>query len=265
MKQYRSLFENYNEAIMKKCEESMESVKNRDDYINLIKNARMGWEEKEFKGSKPAEIFENINDREIVDVFMIAAEVCDDFIPESFANVIISTENLRSVWSAAFQKNEINPVICAIKIAGMSANEEYIKKLIELIYKEGEYGDLIKETARQALVDIGSPALIEIEKKLKEKDIYSDDDFHLIIAIIEIDSNRKSETTYSLLKESFRKTANKGLAARCIADYGDGRAVPMLRGYLEKNIEKLDKNTTLDIQGAIIALGGNTDDLHVPY
>ncbi len=265
MKKYRDLFENYNEAIMKKCEEAMDSVRNRDDYINLINEARTGWEEKQFKGSRPFEHFEQMDDDEVVDVFMTAAEVCDDFIPESLAARIIEGKNLERVWEAAFGKGEINPVTCAIRIAGMSKEEEYIKRLMGLIYEEGEYGDLIKETARRALVDMGGPAVSEIKKQLEVKDIYSDDDFHLIMAVIEIEPHGKSENTYRLLKESFRKTANKGLAARCIADYGDGRAVPMLRSYLEKNTDSIDKNTAIDIQGAIIALGGNANGLYVPY
>jgi hypothetical protein len=172
---------------------------------------------------------------------------------------------LERIWDKAFEKEGINYMTCAIRTAGMSKDREYVDRLIDLIYEEGEYGDLIKETARGALVDIGAPALVKMEEFLSGRDIFVDNDFHLIIAMIEIDSGRKSEKLYKLLKESFRKTTNKGLAARCIADYGDGRAVPLLRGYLERNMDNLDKHTVLDIKSAVLALGGNTEGIYIPY
>jgi len=55
--------------------------------------------------------------------------------------------------------------------------------------------------------------------------------------------------------------SNKVLGAACLAAYGDGRAIPALRGYIEKNRNTIDSVTFFEIKGAIEKLGGNADDL----
>lgn len=265
MKKYEDLFKSYNKAIMEECEKSMDTVSDRDGYLNMIKKARDAWEHTTIDGKTPVEIFQSLGDKELEEAFMTGAAQCDDFIPGSLAEAVIGRGVLENIWAKAFESGEINHITCAIRTAGMSKDTGYADRLIGLIYEDGEYGDLIKETARRALVDIGVPALLKMEDCLSGRDIFADNDFHLIIAMIEIDSGRKSENLYKLLKESFRKTSNKGLAARCIADYGDGRAVPLLRGYLERNMDNLDKHTVLDIKGAVLALGGSTEGIYIPY
>lgn len=262
---YKKLFESYNRAIQNKCEESLGSVRNFEDFGRLINDARATWEKTEFEGELPSEYFGMLNHKdEIAEVFKLAAVMCDEFIPDSFIKKILKTDSMDIIAEHAFGNCEIDMKNSAVRLLGLSGREEYTEKLMELIYSEGEYSELLKETARQALIDIGEPAISYIEEKISKKDILADDDFHLIIALIGIDSTKKNDSVFTLLKESFRKTTDKALAARCLADYGDGRAVPMLRSYLERNLHKLEENTVFELQGAVLQLGGSSEGLNIP-
>lgn len=257
-----TVFESYNKAIQEKCEESLSAVKSLSDFENLINEARSDWENKVINGMLPVEYFEKLESEvDFNRVFEEAATVCDDFIPKSFVKVLLKSKYMKIIEKYAFSDCPIDIKSAAIRVSGLSGNDSYSDKLIELLYSEGEFDELLKETARQALVDIGKEAIPYLEKKLSGKDILSDDDFHIVIALIKIDSERKNDEVFRILKESFRKTSDKALAARCLSDYGDGRAVPMIRSYLVKNIANLDENTIFELQGAVLNLGGSTEGL----
>lgn len=259
------LFESYNRAIQKKCEEFLSTVKSFSDFDILIDDARLNWEKTLFQGMLPIEYFKKLNsEADFCEVFEEAAAVCDEFIPDSLVRVLLKPKNIKFIEKYAFSEYPVDIKNAAVKITGLSGDASYSEKLIELLYTTGEFEDLIKETARQALADIGAEAIPYLEKKLSEKDILSDDDFHIVIALIKIDSARKTDSVFKILKESFRKTSDKALAARCLSDYGDGRAVPMIRSYLAKNIADLDENTIFELQGAVLNLGGSTEGLNTP-
>lgn len=231
----------------------------------MINEARSTWEKTEVDGKLPSQYFDMLDSEEdFRELFEKAAVICDEFIPASFVDKLLDSGYIKVIEPLAFGDSPIDIKNAAVKILGLSGMENYSEKLIELLYTEGEYEELIKETSRQALIDIGKPAIPYLQKRLAGKDILADDDFHLVIALIGIDSAHKSDEVFKTLKESFRKTSDKALAARCLADYGDGRAVPILRSYLERNLHKLDENTVYEIQGAVLGLGGSTDGMKIP-
>lgn len=259
---FTELFESYNKAIQEKCEESMSTVRSFSDFDLLITEAREKWEKTAFNGTLPIDYFKRLkSETDLGEVFEEAAQICDDFIPDSLVQSIKNSDYMKIIEKYAFTDYPIDIKSAAIRIAGLSGDASYSDKLIELLYSVGEFEELLKEKARQALIDIGKQAIPFLEKNLSGKDILSDDDFHIVIALINIDSERKTDSVFQILKQSFRKTSDKALAARCLSDYGDGRAVPMLRSYLVKNIANLDENIIFELQGAILKLGGSTEGL----
>ena len=261
---FNELFESYNRAIQKKCEQSLGTVKNPSDFDAIINEARSSWEEKHFKGNLPSEYFSTLEtENDFKEAFEMSSVVCDIFVPESFVKNILKSGHMTIIENYAFSDYPIDMKKAAIKILGISGNESYTSKLIELLGSEGEYGELLKETARQAIIDIGNPAIPFLEENLSGKDILYDDDFYLVIALIGIDSGKKTDAVFKTLKDSFKKASDKALAARCLIDYGDGRAIPMLRSYLERNLTILDENTIFELQGAVLSLGGSTDGLDI--
>lgn len=65
------------------------------------------------------------------------------------------------------------------------------------------------------------------------------------------------------LKEYFLKYEKVVLGASNLAEYGDSRAIPALRGYAQRHMALLDKETFYEIKSAVERLGGNMDDLNV--
>ena len=248
----KGLVESYNKSIQTACERSMHTVKTPGDLRVIIEGARETWESTEFRGSRPASHFSDLTmENGLADVFETAAAECDDFIPVCLAEKMVASADSSYIAGAAEGGYDIGIRTAAIRLMGMSGDISYVNNLIGFLYIEDEYGDLIKETTRRALVALGPAAVDALEGKLSSKDILSDDDFHIVIALINIDPGRKSDRIFRILKESFRKTSDKALAARCLSDYG----------YLEKNMGKLDENTIFEIQGAVLNLGGSTDGI----
>ena len=49
--------------------------------------------------------------------------------------------------------------------------------------------------------------------------------------------NTEYDVVYACIKDTFIKMDDKIIGAICIGDLGDGRAIPFLRGYVEKNMD----------------------------
>ena len=255
------IFESYNLAIQKKFEEKMHSVRNQEDYSLILKEARNEWEKSVIGGKVPEKIFSEVSFENLIEIFERAAVICDEFIPRSLADRIACEVEINDIAALAKYSDEIEVRIAAIGMLGLSGDVSCSDILIDLMYEEGEYADLIAEKARKALVDIGREASAYLEKRISGIEKPEGSDFHMIIALIEMASDKKSDATYSILRNAFITTGDKALAARCLADYGDGRAVTLLRGYLDRNRGNTDKDTILEIQGAILNLGGSLDGL----
>ena len=56
---------------------------------------------------------------------------------------------------------------------------------------------------------------------------------------------------------------------RCVAkkdpDYGDGRAIPMLKGYVNRNKDTISRDLFYEIMSAVQNLGGDISDIEDPF
>jgi len=259
-KYFEVIFKNYNLKIQNSCEEGLMYIKSPYQYEQLINKARKEWENLEIEDKLPEEYFNLIKTKEqMKKVFDMACDICDEFIPISFLNIIQKLGIFDFVEKYAFENTKLEKQILAIKVIGKIKKDEYTFKLIDIIYKSNE--ELVKESARQALIDIGEIAIYEVLKTLREKEKLNGDDFHLLIALIDIDKEKKTDEVFKNLKEFFRKSNDKSIAARCIAEYNDSRAIPFLRGFLKRNLEELKDDDAWEIRTAITLLGGIEDDI----
>jgi len=257
---FEIIFKNYNLKIQNSCEEELMYIKSPHEYEQLINKARKEWETLLIDNNLPEKYFNNITTKEqMKEVFDLACDVCDEFIPISFLNVIQKLDTFNFIAKYAFEGTDLEKQILAIKIIGKTKKDKYIVHLIETIYKSDE--ELVKESARQALIDIGDIAIKKLLKELKEKEKLVDDDFHLMIALVDIDKEKKSNEVLKNLKELFRKSDDKSTAARCMAEYNDARSIPFLRGFLKRNLENLEEDEAWEIRTAITLLGGIEDDI----
>ena len=48
-------------------------------------------------------------------------------------------------------------------------------------------------------------------------------------------------------------------------EYGDGRAIPMLKGYVNRNKHSIDRDLFYEIMSAVQNLGGDISDIEDPF
>jgi hypothetical protein len=87
---------------------------------------------------------------------------------------------------------------------------------------------------------------------------------YLLITLTDIGKDHPDNQIFNCLKDCFRRMSNKAIGAICLGDYGDGRAIPALRGWLEKNPQIRDRQVHSEILSAIKRLGGVISDLSKP-
>jgi hypothetical protein len=149
--------------------------------------------------------------------------------------------------------------IHAVYVIGLFKYNEYKEKLIGLLI-EYSNEEVISETVRIAINEYGVEILQDLIRGFHEVEQESAKE-HLLICIAEISKDHPSDEVYFLLKSAFRVLKNKKVTAEVLGDYGDGRAIPMLRGYIIKNNNNIDKDSFNLIRAVIKKLGGEIDDL----
>lgn len=87
----------------------------------------------------------------------------------------------------------------------------------------------------------------------------------LVIILARIGKETPSDDIYMALKHAFRYMTNKIYAVICIADYGDGRAIPMLKGYINRNKDTIERDLFYEIMSAVQNLGGDISDIEDPF
>lgn len=240
-----------------------------------LKKAYKKWlvtADEKLDGKTPAEfMFTVLSLDELAEMFVYGAVVCDDELPEVFLDKLRSfgeeAEKLlvniaHGVTSGSDGSDEsvLAPVM-AIRVLGDWKSERAVGSLIDIIYANREMDELVYETVRDALINIGAPSMDKIIDRLEQEHSLSDADEYLLMALSELGRSRKSDKVYNCLKNAFLNMPQKTVAADSLAKYGDGRAVPAIRGFLKKNAGLLDMDTFYDLVSAVRNLGGNTDDL----
>lgn len=150
-----------------------------------------------------------------------------------------------------------------IRIAGITGPTKYLPVLEGLICQldeeksdEDTYKLLmgtVKLIGEQALESLMQLAVNNIQNKK----LY----ISLLITIADIASKSRPEQVYKFLKDRFRKSEEKLPETAALSVFGDGRAIPAMRGYVEQNLESLSYNSYMYIRHSIIELGGDTSDL----
>ena len=87
----------------------------------------------------------------------------------------------------------------------------------------------------------------------------------LVIILSRIGKVTPSEDIYLTLKHAFRYMTNKIYAVICLMEYGDGRAIPMLKGYVNRNKDSIDRDLFYEIMSAVQNLGGDISDIEDPF
>jgi hypothetical protein len=232
------------------------------------------WQEttvENLNGKTPVEHIQNIDSfSELMDLFYNGAIICDDGLPDIFLNRLkeFGSKAEDALLKLSQDKllldnseEEFLVPLMAVKILGDWKVQNAVNPLIELLFYQGENHDIFSEKVKDALISIGKPALESIMLAMEARGFTDPAGEYLLMALSDIGSLNKTDVIYKHVKNALYNMPNKIIGAICLGNYGDSRAIPALRGFLEKNKGDIDKETQLEIISSIRHLGGNTDDL----
>lgn len=292
MEKAELLFESYNMAIEESCNrifmnEKEEDILGIDDdgLSEIVEESVKKWADApmgDLDGLSPDEYFKSILDIEqLMELFKLGAKICDMRMPQSLIDKIASynetaeDELLKLATDRSLHKDEeeVFSSLMAICILGEWKTQRAVEPLMELAgslkVRSNMNDEIVLEGVIDALAMIGGAAVPSIVDRLNSSEDFGILDEYLLTCLTKIDAKTLDETAYDnayrCLKNTFLRMSDKSFGAICLGDFGDGRAIPALKGYVQKNRDTIDYETYCDISAAVIRLGGNMDDIKIKF
>lgn len=265
-------YNSYMRTIEAGPEETLSNSKEVEAYIAREYEKWLSNSFDELDRKTPGEFLKTIDNIDtLIEMLRYGAVVCDDDLPEIFVDKLKEFEDqvteilLKIALEPANEgsDDELLAPIMAIRMLGRWHVERAVEPLISIIDTDKPLFDLLYETVKEALINIGMPAVDTICSTLDSGNMPQNSAEYLLMALAEIGRDNKCDRIYKQLKKAFLQMPQKIVPANCLANYGDGRAIPALRGFLEKNGKTIEKDTYYEIVSVIKRLGGCTDDLGI--
>lgn len=272
--------------------------KTYEEYVldKVLSEARMqmlGMEEEpaeELGGKSFKQYISEMNLSDLIDVQDYCATVLDSEIPLSITNEIsgrderdvIIDKALKAINNTAWTEEELlNQPDGEDKLFEMEFNKvkAWFQVLIKISYSDAvavvidrfmTY-DLTREFVAEAISsyieafpEVSVPMIISKLDDAKEEGIKGPCE-DLVMMLAAIGKDVKSDEIYMALKTAFRYMENKIYAVICLGEYGDSRAIPMLKGYINRHQETIERDVFYEILSAVQKLGGDTSDIQDPF
>lgn len=279
----RIVFESYNLAIEQSFDrlfnsqdkDVLKEIKGKEEVFiaKNLKNAVNVWSDTalfDIGNKTPRQYFWDIEELDcLIDMFKLGAVMCDEALPHVFIERLraLGEKSIEMLLKLAIDKElveneeDVFIAIAAVRVLGQWKAAEAIKPLLDVVLSLNESNELYVEELCRALSEIGEASILPVVNIL---DYASDLGYiheHLLGVLADIGKRVKSEVVYKGLKNAFVKMENKIYGAIYLGEYGDGRAIPALRGYIEKNRSSIDRDTFYQIVTAIHSLGGDIEDI----
>lgn len=149
-----------------------------------------------------------------------------------------------------------------IHAAEIIANEKLIDPLFNIISQmENQKTDAnTLTTVMNAVQAIGEPAVERIISTIDSSDKKGQIYRFLLVSLARIGTNNKSDYYYNILKKYFKESEYKFIEANALGVYGDRRALPAIRGYIEKYAHKISKWEYTQLRQVLLQFGGMVKD-----
>jgi len=203
----------------------------------------------------------------LIELFIEMAAVSDVGVPDILINRLKEHAKPAADMLFNFVKdslgsndpNKSSAISQAVYAIGALRCDEYKEKLIELLI-DCCRDEMISEAICTAIAQYDDTILEDLIKTFHATDQALVQE-HLLTCVAEISKTHQSDEIFYFLKNAFKVVSNLKLAVEVLGDYGDGRAIPLLRGYILKNIKEMDKTTFNHMRAVIKKLGGEINDL----
>lgn len=247
-------------------QQEIELYRQLEQYQNEKEKVMSEWADTpidELDGTTPSDLINGMQDfDEVFELFLYMAENADDEVPHVIIEKLKTFEKSVSVLTGIAGKRLEEQNTDTVFIASVSALGEFrlaeaVHSLISLAYKADEKNSDL-DYIEEALKNSGTCTVDPILETLEGRQM-GDVEKMLLYVLASVGSRNRDDRIYKTLRQAFRTMDDKMTAVICLNEYGDGRAIPMLRGYLERN-RKIEKDLFFEIVGTIKNLGGMTEE-----
>jgi len=264
--------EGHNRAFEGKTPEKALKMK-KEDIDSFLQESINEWSKKSVSETitqTPEQIVESIEDlATAMEFFRLGSKLCDKDLPQILLDKIRSFgieaehELIRLVMDSKLANDEENIyiMIMAINVLGKWKVKKAIPAIIKAMDNCADEKEIVLEEAIDTLISIGRASADTLMNRLNAAENINCKDEYIMTALVKISKDEKSDDVYNCLKDTFNKMEDKILGAMCIGDYGDWRAITMLKGHLIKQGKYIDKDTYNEIKATIKRLGGDISDI----
>ena len=240
----------------------------------------------ELGGKSMNEFFAGMDFDALTEVLEYCAVELDRGVPQSVVNALVNiddaskvTDYARSVVKdSAWMEDEIkdenalfemefSKVQASLKILSGRGDSGLIDDVLDRFMSYPRTHSFVADSIAEYIESFPEESSEAIIIRLEE---HKDDGLEgpcedLVVMLTNIGKAHKSEAIYNALRMAFRGMTNKIYAVICFADYGDARAVPLLKNYIARHESTISRDLYYEMMSAIQNLGGTIEDMPDPF
>ena len=290
------LFNEYNRVLGEVYDEALEGVTSEStlasaefqEYLqNTVINSLQPWFATELEGLEagtPEAFFDSLlTIEDVMDIFAIAADLIDGDMPdqlmlrvgafgEASSDMLVKMA-LTHNWSAGegedddIFRSKLAVDLAALRVLGQWTYEPAIEPVLNRFCELSDPDEYVADAVKSFVVPFADTIISELSARIEGacasglKGPFE----YLVIYLTEIGRAEPDEEIFQSLKRAFRSMEHKVIAAICLGDYGDGRAVPLLKSYLDRHIREIDRQFFYETISSIKRLGGDVSDIQDPF
>lgn len=162
---------------------------------------------------------------------------------------------------------KFQPCVAAIRFFGAAEYEPAMEPVLTRFCSFPSTQEYIADSVKVMMLGLGEkavPVLTEFMLERSDAEItgpYED----MMIMLTHVGIKHPSNEIYQALRSGFRRMKAKVIAVICIGDYGDPRGIALLKGYLDRTVHTIDRETFYEALSAIRRLGGEINDIQDPF
>ena len=223
---------------------------------------------------------------ELVEILEFCAMELDRGVPQSVVNALVNIDDSSAVeeyarhmvrdsaWRDEEMKDEntlfemeFQKVKASLKILSGRHDASLIDDVLDRFMSYESTHSFVADSIAEYIESFPDESPRKIIDRLEE---HKDDGMEgpcedLIVMITNIGKEKKSDEIYNAIRLAFRCMTNKIYAVICFADYGDDRAVPLLKNYINRHQSDISRELFYEMMSAIQNLGGNIEDISDPF
>lgn len=256
----------------------------RDDNAEYIQretlNAMASWFEEVLPeiGESPAQFFDGLSiSEDLLSAYDVFAANCDSLLPEYFQIQLgrqaegIMPELEKRALALPFdtlddmlEADAFSIQCVTLELLGQWQNVSIAQTILDAITNSNLMHERFASALKSYFSYAGAeslPALTTAIEAILQASKPNPNLDYLLVYLTELGKEHPDDKIYQLLRQSFKVMEEKIIPVICLGDYGDGRAVPMLRTFVEKNSAGLDRGLLSETLSSIKRLGGEVQDL----